>query len=104
MKVHTQFKREPINAGLTFMVIYSCFCACFCTPDFHIEEREGERPGEGGRKRRRERERALRGSEVVWTQEVQRGGWVHCEDTTSLIMPSQSTLLLTGSPCKAHLP
>lgn len=31
VKVHTQFKREPINAGLTFMVIYSCFCACFCS-------------------------------------------------------------------------
>lgn len=44
------------------------------------------------------------GGGVVWTREVQRGGWVHCEDTTSLIMPSQSTLLLTGSPCKAHLP
>lgn len=110
VKVHTQFKREPINAGLTFMVIYSCFCACFCTPDFHTGERvsERERPREGGREggrgRERARERALRGSEVVWTQEVQRGGWVHCEDTTSLIMPSQSTLLLTGSPCKAHLP
>lgn len=109
VKVHTQFKREPINAGLTFMVIYSCFCACFCTST-STQRRERERESEGETKRerkggrRREREGALRGSEVVWTQEVQRGGWVHCEDTTSLIMPSQSTLLLTGSPCKAHLP
>lgn len=46
VKVHTQFKREPINAGLTFMVIYSCFCACFCTPDFHTQRREREREGE----------------------------------------------------------
>lgn len=106
MKVHTQFKREPINAGLTFMVIYSCFCACFCTPT-SAQKRERERERDG----RVRRGRVLRGLEngrvgggVVWTQEVQRGGWVHCEDTTSLIMPSQSTLLLTGSPCKAHLP
>lgn len=42
MKVHTQFKREPINAGLTFMVIYSCFCACFCTPT-SAQKRERER-------------------------------------------------------------
>lgn len=52
VKVHTQFKREPINAGLTFMVIYSCFCACFCTPDFHIDERERESLRKGGRKMR----------------------------------------------------
>lgn len=60
VKVHTQFKREPINAGLTFMVIYSCFCACFCTPDFHTQrgERESETGRKGGRWRGRERERA----------------------------------------------
>lgn len=99
VKVHTQFKREPINAGLTFMVIYSCFCACFCTPtSTQRRERATEREGE------RESAEGLGEWGVVWTQEVQRGGWVHCEDTTSLIMPSQSTLLLTGSPCKAHLP
>lgn len=65
MKVHIQFKREPINAGLTFMVIYSCFCACFCTPDFHIEERERggetERLREGGKGRAGESTEGLRG-------------------------------------------
>lgn len=57
MRAHTLFKREPINAGLTFMVIYSCFCACFCTPDFRMDERAGGGEGVGGRKRRNERER-----------------------------------------------
>lgn len=54
VKVHTQFKREPINAGLTFMVIYSCFCACFCTStSTQRRERERERESEGETKRER---------------------------------------------------
>ena len=47
VKVHTQFKREPINAGLTFMVIYSCFCACFCSPT-STQSRGRGRKGERG--------------------------------------------------------
>lgn len=54
MRAHTLFKREPINAGLTFMVIYSCFCACFCTPDFRMDERAGG--GGSGRQKKKERE------------------------------------------------
>lgn len=55
VKVHTQFKREPINAGLTFMVIYSCFCACFCTPtSTQKREREGESKGRDLRGRERQ--------------------------------------------------
>lgn len=62
-KVHTQFKREPINAGLTFMVIYSCFCTCFCTSTSTQERGErgwGRERGreEGGRRIERERESA----------------------------------------------
>lgn len=102
-KVHTQFKREPINAGLTFMVIYSCLCACFCPPTSTLSG-AWEEQGGGGEMEVVQGGWVFREWGVVWTQEVQRGGWVHCEDTTSLIMPSQSALLLTGSPCKAHLP
>lgn len=89
------------------MVIYSCFVlvSALRLPHRGEAERTQERETRGGRERKGEgAPKGLGEWGVVWTQEVQRGGWVHCEDTTSLIMPSQSTLLLTGSPCKAHLP
>lgn len=69
------------------------------------EEEGGSREVEGGGRSEAERRSCSGGggggdSEVVWTWEVQRGGRDHCEDTTSLVMSSQSTLPLTGSPSK----
>lgn len=73
--------------------------------------KKGARRGKGIKQGEKEREKAEGGTKieseewgVVWTLEVQRGARLHCEDTVSLIMASQSRPPLTGSLRKAHLP